>query len=267
MPVYALTEDPTLFPSPAEADPEGLLAVGGDLCLERLVHAYARGIFPWYSDDSPILWWSPDPRPLIAPDTLHIGRRLARQLRAAPFRITFDHAFEQVVAACARTPRPGEQGTWLTDDMRRAYADMYRAGFAHSVEAWLPLEDADDVPVSREEGRDVREEGAGRIGAEDAHAGWRLVGGLYGVSLGCAFFGESMFHREPDASKVAFAHLSRAVFAWGYHFIDCQQQTPHMARFGAEPMPRVDFLGRLAEAVLERPAPGAWRDFSFSSSI
>ncbi len=224
MPVFLLGDEPC-FPHPALAEPDGLLAVGGDLSVERLVCAYGRGIFPWYNDDTPILWWSPDPRPLIAPHGVRIARSLRRTLRRGEFTVTFDTAFEDVVGGCARTPRPQGEGTWLVWDMVEAYCRLHEQGLAHSVEAW-----------------------------KDG----KLAGGLYGVSLGGAFFGESMFYREPSASKAAFATLCRVLAAWDFDFVDCQQVTPHMLAFGAMPVPRVEFLDRLASSI-ERPTrKGPW---------
>lgn len=224
MSVFILGEQP-IFPDPAFADPDGLLAVGGDLSRERLVSAYAHGIFPWYSSTTPILWWSPDPRPIIEPSRIHVARSLRKLLRQQPFEITLDLAFEQVIAACAKTKRPQGEGTWLVSDMIEAYMDLHEIGLAHSVEAW-------------QEGK--------------------LVGGLYGVSLGRAFFGESMFHHVPNASKAAFATLNRFLESWAFHFVDCQQATPHMLKFGAQEVGRREFLCRLREAIQHPTRKGRW---------
>lgn len=224
MPVYRL--DRRLVFPPVEHAEDGLLAVGGDLRPERLILAYSLGIFPWYGEDEPILWHSPDPRAVLRAEELRIPASLARTIRRAPFRLTLDTAFARVIAACAEAPRPGTPGTWITPAMREAYGKLHRRGLAHSVEAW-------------------RDE--------------RLVGGLYGVSLGAAFFGESMFRREPDASKVAFVALVAQLRRWGIGLVDCQVQSDHLARFGVRDWPRAAYLAALAQA-LERPTlPGPWR--------
>ena len=223
MPIFRLGPE-LAFPPPELAE-DGLLAVGGDLRIERLLLAYRNGIFPWYSAGEPILWWSPDPRMVIDPAGLHVSKRLQRRLRQQTFRLTADQAFAEVLDACAGVPRPGQSGTWITRAMRRAYVQLHEAGYAHSVEAWQ----GDD-----------------------------LVGGLYGVSLGGAFFGESMFHRTADASKAAMAALCAHACATGIDLIDCQVSTPHLVRLGGYEMPRAAFLGRL-RIVLERPSQaGAW---------
>lgn len=212
------------FPDPRRAPADGLLAYGGDLLPERLVSAYAQGIFPWYDRD-PILWFSPDPRVVLVPDRLRINRTLAKNLRRARYGVRFDTAFREVITACAAVPRPGQQGTWITEEMIEAYCSLHELGFAHSAEAWL---------------------------------GDELVGGVYGVSLGAAFFGESMFARQSDASKVAFVHLVRTIDRLGFHFLDCQAPTPHTTRLGAERWPRGEFLAAL-ERALEQPTRfGSW---------
>jgi len=204
--------------------PNGLLAAGGGLSVARLVDAYGRGCFPWFSDGEPILWWSPDPRMVLLPDELHVPRSLARRLRRGDFSVTADMAFADVMAGCAE-PRDDTGGTWITAEMRQAYAALHQAGHAHSVEAW--------------------QEGL-------------LVGGLYGVSIGRAFFGESMFTRVPDASKVAFVRLVEQLRRWDFGVIDCQMKTEHLARFGAREVPRSDFIGWL-ERLVSVPAPaGPW---------
>jgi leucyl/phenylalanyl-tRNA--protein transferase len=213
------------FPDPRRSEPDGLLAVGGDLSPERLLAAYEAGIFPWYGPDSPILWWSPDPRLVLEPARLHVPRSLARTRRRAPYRITADAAFDRVIGACADAGRPGQEGTWITPAMVRAYRQLHALGFAHSFEAW---------------------------------EGEALVGGLYGVSLGAAFFGESMFAVRPDASKLAFVESVEWLAARGVRFIDCQVRTEHLARFGAEEWPRERFLAALAEALAEPTRRGRW---------
>ena len=224
MPVYVLGDD-LVFP-PVDGAEDGLVAVGGDLSSERLVLAYSSGLFPWYEQGQPILWHSPDPRYVITHDSFHVPRRLARSIRSNPYRITLDSAFERVIDACARIERPGQDGTWITVDMREAYVRLQAEGLAHSVEAWQ---------------------------------GEELVGGLYGVSLGAAFFGESMFATAPDASKIAFVRLVRQFEAWGIELIDCQVQTDHLETFGALAWSRPRYLRALA-AALERPTKqGKWR--------
>ncbi|HVS14152.1 MAG TPA: leucyl/phenylalanyl-tRNA--protein transferase [Thermoanaerobaculia bacterium] len=215
------------FPPPEEAEPSGLLAVGGDLEPARLVLAYAHGIFPWFGEGDPILWFSPDPRAVLDPAALRVGRTLRKELRRSPFAITFDRAFEGVVRACAETERPGQRDTWITRAMIEAYCRLHELGLAHSVEAWIEDE---------------------------------LVGGVYGVSLGGAFFGESMFARRNNASKIAFVALVRRLEEWGFDLIDCQMRTEHLERFGACEVPRAEFLAGLARS-LERPTrQGPWSE-------
>jgi leucyl/phenylalanyl-tRNA--protein transferase len=208
--------DPTAFPNleSAQEEPPGLIAAGGDLSPERLEAAYRRGIFPWYSDGQPILWWSPDPRMLLFPREFHRSRSLAKRERHGGFDLRFDSDFDAVVGACA-APRGSEGGgTWITVEMRAAYLEMYRRGLAHSVEIWR---------------RD------------------QLVGGLYGVQLGACFFGESMFSRETDASKLALSALVRHCLAVGIALVDCQMETGHLASLGARPVARAGFQALLAE--------------------
>ncbi len=202
--------DPAHFPDPIYAleEPNGLLAVGGDLTPARLLNAYRQGIFPWYSDGQPILWWSPDPRAVLVPEQFKISRSLRKRLRQRPFHITLDSAFTDVIEACS-DPRKDHTGTWITEEMKQAYILLHRIGFAHSVECW-----EDDT----------------------------LVGGLYGVSMGKVFFGESMFSRRTDASKIGFAHLVEQLKAWGFGLIDCQVHSGHLASLGAEDIPRESFL-------------------------
>lgn len=225
MPVYRLTEH-VGFPPPELADETGLLAVGGDLRPERLLLAYSLGIFPWYGEDLPILWHSPDPRMVLQPENAQISRSLRKEIRRGRFRVELDTAFADVIRACAETPRPDQDGTWITDEMVAAYVQLHRLGFAHSAEAWLDDE---------------------------------LVGGLYGVSLGGAFFGESMFARASDASKVAFAVLLDQLGRWDIRLIDCQVHTEHLARFGAEEWPRERFLTALGAALQKPTRRGRWR--------
>jgi leucyl/phenylalanyl-tRNA--protein transferase len=214
------------FPDPEEGEPDGLLAVGGDLSPQRLLLAYSLGIFPWYGEGLPILWHSPDPRTVLPLDALRVSRSLRKVLRRGDYEVRLDTAFARVIERCASISRPEGEGTWITGEMREAYVRLHELGYAHSAEAWL---------------------------------GERLVGGLYGVSLGNAFFGESMYAEAPDASKVAFVTLARQLRAWGFGWIDCQVHTPHLARFGAQSWPRPRFLEALRRA-LERPTRvGRWQ--------
>jgi len=226
VPVYRLSDE-LVFPPPSHAEPDGLLAVGGDLRLPRLLLAYCEGIFPWSSAREPLLWWSPDPRFVLFPDALHVPRSLRRTLRRAPWRLTADTAFDEVVARCAAVRRPGQRGTWITRPMRLAYGEAHRAGFAHSVEAW---------------------------------EGERLVGGLYGLEVGRCFSGESMFAAVPDASKAAFVAAVGFLRSRGCDLIDCQMETDHLRRFGAGPVPRARFLQRLRAALVDGLAPGSWTE-------
>jgi leucyl/phenylalanyl-tRNA--protein transferase len=224
--MHFLTADPNAFPPASTANEDGIVAVGGDLSPARLVAAYQRGIFPWYSEGLPILWHCPDPRFVLEPKKLHVPKSLKKTAKAQPYRLTLDTAFEAVIDGCAKTKRAGQRGTWITRDMRKAYVTLHLLGLAHSCEAWR---------------------------------GDELVGGLYGVSLGRVFFGESMFARADDASKLAFVTLVEWMRGWGVELIDCQQETAHLARFGAEPWPRPDFLAaveRLSQAETRR---GPWR--------
>jgi len=215
------------FPPPETASPEGLLAIGGDLHSERLLEAYRCGIFPWYSAGQPVLWWSPDPRTVLFPNRLKISRSLRKTLRQEGFRVTLDTAFPAVIEACAapRRNRPGG-GTWITEEMRAAYCRLHEEGYAHSVESWQ---------------------------------GGQLVGGLYGVSLGSAFFGESMFSWATDASKVALVHLVRQIEAWGFSLIDCQLASAHLFSLGAEEIPRVEFLALLRTALMAPARISTWQ--------
>jgi leucyl/phenylalanyl-tRNA---protein transferase len=214
------------FPPPEHAE-EGLLAVGGDLSPERLLLAYRSGIFPWYDEDLPILWHSPDPRCVIPVDGVHVGRSLRRVLAKGTYDVRFDTAFERVIRACKATSRPDQDGTWITDEMETAYVRLHRLGYAHSIEAW--------------EGED-------------------LAGGLYGISLGQIFFGESMFAWRPNASKVALVVLAETIAQWGFRVIDAQVATPHTIAMGAQQWPREKFLGVLREALLHPTRRGSWAE-------
>jgi leucyl/phenylalanyl-tRNA---protein transferase len=224
MPIFRL--DHRLSFPPVEYAEDGLLAVGGDLRPERLLLGYRNGIFPWYSEGQPILWHSPDPRMVLVTSELEVPRSLRKTMRKQPFAITLDTAFSRVVAACASVERPGQSGTWITPEMQAAYRELHRRGFAHSVEAWQER---------------------------------RLVGGLYGVSLGRIFFGESMFATAPDASKIAFVRLVEQLVRWGIALVDCQVHTDHLARFGAVEWPRKRYLASLKKAIAAPTRPGPWR--------
>jgi leucyl/phenylalanyl-tRNA--protein transferase len=223
VPVYSIGRS-LAFPPPEHAE-DGLLAVGGDLSAARLLLAYRSGIFPWYDEDLPILWHSPDPRCVLVIERLHIGRTLRRVLTQRTYDVRFDSAFERVIRACKATPRPGQDGTWITDDMERAYIRLHRMGYAHSIEAWQ---------------------------------GQELVGGVYGVSLGRIFFGESMFSWQPNASKVALVALAERVAKWGFRLIDAQVATPNTLAMGAEEWPRPKFLDVLREEVSHPTRKGCW---------
>jgi leucyl/phenylalanyl-tRNA---protein transferase len=224
MPVYRLSARPE-FPPAHLAEPDGLLAVGGDLSPGRLLRAYAGGIFPWYEEDGPVLWWSPDPRAVIRPGQVHIGRTLRRALAKDPFEITYDRTFRRVITDCAGTRGPGREGTWITPEMIEAYVTLHNEGHAHSVECWR----------------------------NDAFAG-----GLYGVSLGGCFFGESMVSHQSGASKAALVALSGRLLEWGFNLIDCQMMNPHLERLGAKAMPRAAFLDFLKKSLRRPGRRGSW---------
>lgn len=215
MPVFRLTED-LVFPPPALAEEDGLLAVGGDLSRDRILLAYSMGIFPWYSDGSPVLWWSPDPRLVLIPEELKVSRSLSQVIKKGIFSVTIDTAFDRVIRNCAEINRKGQQGTWITEEMIRAYIDLHCAGHAHSVESWQNGE---------------------------------LVGGLYGIALGKAFFGESMFAIKSNASKVAFVMLVEYLNKLNFSFIDCQVTTEHLKSLGAKEVDRKKFLQMLKKAL------------------
>jgi leucyl/phenylalanyl-tRNA---protein transferase len=225
MPIYMLTDE-LRFPPPEGASPEGIVAIGGDFRAERLLLGYAQGIFPWPSDGLPLLWFSPDPRFALVPKDAHVARSLRKRMRHSPFEVRFDTAFDLTIRACAQKPRPGQRGTWITDDLIRGYERLHRLGYAHSIEAWCDGE---------------------------------LVGGLYGVGLGRVFFGESMFADQPDASKIAFATLLGHLAKWQFRIVDCQVHTEHLERFGAQAWPRTRFLEHLRAAVAEEGRVGPWQ--------
>lgn len=213
------------FPPPETADASGLLAIGGDVRPERLVLAYAQGIFPWPSDGMPLLWFSPDPRFVLPLDALRVGRSLRKRIRANRYRIAADQRFAEVIRACQTSPRPGQDGTWITDELVEGYCSLHALGYAHSIEAYQ---------------------------------GSELVGGLYGVSLGRTFFGESMFSQAPDASKVALVALAGTLKRWGVRWIDCQMETPVFRSLGARTLPRRKFLSMLRTEVAQETRKGKW---------
>ena len=215
------------FPPPERAGREGLLAIGGDLSPRRLLRAYGRGIFPWYEEGQPILWWSPAPRFVLFPEEFHRGPTLKKVLRRGDFRFTFDREFAAVMDNCA-LPRPGQTGTWITPDMRQAYVELHRLGYAHSLEAWK---------------------------------GGDLVGGLYGISLGSCFFAESMFRCENNASKAVLAVLAAALAERNFTVIDCQVPSPHLAAWGARSIPRRRYLELLRAGLRRRTRRGNWGEF------
>ncbi|MEX2589287.1 MAG: leucyl/phenylalanyl-tRNA--protein transferase [Chitinophagales bacterium] len=205
------------FPHPDNANEYGLLAIGGDLSMERLLAAYSQGIFPWYSPGEPILWHSPDPRMLLFPENLNVSKSMRRVFNQNKFTFTSDKAFEAVIKACSEIPRSGQEGTWITQEMMEAYISLHKAGFAHSVEVWS---------------------------AEN-----KLVGGIYGVSIGKAFFGESMFSKVSNASKAALIKLTQALQVQGFDFVDCQVYTEHLESMGAQLYPRTFFLEKLSDSI------------------
>ncbi len=226
--LYLLDQTDPTHPFPpvahAETDPNGLLAVGGDLSPARLLNAYRSGIFPWYSTGQPLLWWSPDPRTILYPEAIRISRSLQKRLRSGVFELSIDREFSQVIRGCAE-PRRDHPETWITPEMAAAYEELHRGGHAHSIEVWQ---------------------------------GEELVGGLYGVALGCVFYGESMFSRRSNASKAALVWLCRHLHVWGYRVIDCQIHSPHLVSMGAQEVTRGRFIEMLQRWAPQAPAAGAW---------
>jgi leucyl/phenylalanyl-tRNA--protein transferase len=217
-----------IFPNPRYACDEGILAYGGDLSPNRLLTAYRKGIFPWFNENDPILWWSPNPRLILEPTHFKASKSLIKTIKSGKFEVRFDHDFESVIKNCATTPRFGQNGTWLTPQMQEAYIELFDMGFAHSVETYLD---------------------------------GKLVGGLYGIAMGKGFFGESMFAHVSDASKAALKTLSDVLACKGYDFIDCQVRTEHLVSLGAIEISREDFLDRL-KLTLQKPSDiGSWQDF------
>jgi leucyl/phenylalanyl-tRNA--protein transferase len=213
------------FPDPVLSSEEGILAVGGSLDIPVLLEAYSRGIFPWYSEGSPLIWWSPDPRMVLFPERLKISKSMQQTLRKKTYEVRMDTAFTEVIEFCSKVPREGQEGTWITPEMKSAYIGLHEEGYAHSVESYIDGE---------------------------------LAGGLYGVSLGGMFFGESMFHLKRDASKVALYHLIGFLKHHGFDLVDVQQSTPHMQRLGAEEIPRSRFLEILNASIPKETIPSDW---------
>ena len=223
--LFRLDDNDYAFPSAELAEKDGLLAIGGDLSPMRLLNAYANGIFPWYNEGEPILWWSLDPRLIIRPGEMKVSKSLWHTLKSGTFKNNIDTHFREVMQHCATTPRDGQNGTWITNDILEAYCRLHELGFAHSFETY-----------------------------QDG----KLVGGLYGIAIGKAFFGESMFHTVSDASKVAFYHLHQFLQRHDFKLIDCQQETPHLKSLGAYTIPRHVFLEELNELVTASSLVGAW---------
>jgi len=224
MPIFQLTEE-MIFPHPYLAEPDGLLAIGGDLSVPRLLLAYSSGIFPWYSDDSPIMWWALNPRMVLFPDKFKLSKSLKQTLYRGHFSFTLDGAFEEVIRQCAQAKRENQDGTWITEEMQEAYLNLHREGYAHSVETWN---------------------------------GDFLAGGLYGISLGASFFGESMFFRQRDASKAALFFLTERLKKWNFDIIDVQQETNHMRTLGAETIPLDNYLNILKKSLKQPTIRGKW---------
>jgi len=224
MPVFALNEQ-LIFPDPNYSDDQGLLAIGGDLSNDRLLLAYSNGIFPWFSEGEPNLWWSPNPRMILLPESFKVSKSLNQTIRNRNFEVRFDSDFEQVIESCSKVPRFDQDGTWITKEMKEAYIKLYYDGYAHSVETYV-----DGI----------------------------LAGGLYGLSLGKAFFGESMFYEKRDASKVALYYLVDKLKEWDFHFIDAQIETKHLLSLGAELISRKDYLELLKNAMNYSTIRGKW---------
>lgn len=223
--LYQLNDDDCFFPPADRANEDGLLAFGGDLSPQRLLNAYSNGIFPWYSDDEPLLWWSLDPRLVIRPGEMKVSKSLRHRMKSGRYKVGIDTCFREVMLHCAKTPRKDQDGTWIVDEMVDAYCRLHELGYAHSFETY-----------------------------EDGE----LVGGLYGLSIGKAFFGESMFHTASDASKVAFHHLHQFLQEHGFQLIDCQQETEHLKSLGAYAIPRSEYLDELKTLVQEPTLVGNW---------
>lgn len=230
MPIYNV-DNVLAFPSIELAEPDGLLAIGGDLSIERLKLAYRMGIFPWFNDDGPILWWSPDPRMVLFPEELHVARSMRSMLNNPAYSVTADRQFRAVIEACQVAPRDGQQGTWITEEMVEAYVNLHRAGWAHSIEVWYKGE---------------------------------LVGGLYGVAIGQVFCGESMFTKVSNASKLGFIRLAERLHKQGFTIIDCQMYTDHLASLGAREIDRADFMQYLPVSLHDLEEPSLWTDWEWA---
>ena len=226
MPVYLLNAVPE-FPPVEYSEPDGVLAVGGDLSVERLLNAYSNGIFPWYSPGEPIIWWAPDPRMVLYPSEIKVSKSMRSVMRNKGFQVTYDKAFKSVMTACGEVPRIGQAGTWITEEMLEGYYQLHLAGYAHSVEVWQ---------------------------------GEELVGGLYGVSLGHVFYGESMFAKVSNASKVGFIQLVQLLDKLGFEVIDCQVHTEHLESMGAYLIPRKQFIKHLVDGLQHPTLKGSWQD-------
>ncbi len=227
--------EPTMpFPSPelATRKPDGLLAVGGDLSKDRLLQAYSQGIFPWYSQGQPILWWCPDPRAVIYPENIHISRSLYKQIKKGGLSLKIDRNFPMVISSCA-APRQNQEGTWLLPEMRLAYQNMFNNDYAHSIELWQKN---------------------------------KLVGGLYGICIGSVFFGESMFSGIPNASKIIMVYLMDLLKKYNFAFMDCQIFNPHLGKMGAIEIPRARFLSELSIALRKKPSPDVWNQSDIDCS-
>ncbi len=225
MPFYRLPDDEIVFPDPRYGDEDGLIAMGGDLSTERLLFAYEEGLFPWYGEDDPILWWSPDPRFVLYPDELKVAKSMRPYFNQQKYQVTIDTEFEKIIHGCKKQKRKGQDGTWITDEMEKAYIRLHKLGYAHSVEVW---------------------------------DGKTIVGGLYGVSLGKMFFGESMFTLKPNASKFGFIVLVKKLEALGFWLIDAQQKTKHLGSLGAKEISRDLFLDYLQKNKKEKTLRGNW---------
>jgi len=228
MPGFWLLKNDLSFPDPRHTTPEGIVAVGGDLSVPRLLEAYRQGIFPWYKYGTPIYWWCPDPRFVLYPEKLRVSKSMRPYFNQKKFGLSFDRAFREVMLSCATQERKGQYGTWITPEMLEGYLALHREGYAHSVEVWK----------------------------ED-----QLVGGLYGIALGRVFFGESMFAKVSNASKFGFIALVRQLQQRGFNLIDCQQETPHLRSLGAEKIARSDFLRHLKENEAAPTLRGSWSEW------
>ncbi len=233
MVIYSLLSEP-VFPDPLVDDVDDIVAIGGDLTPERLIVAYKNGIFPWYDENSPILWWSPDPRLILRPEEIHVSKRLKRTIRQKKFKVTINYAFEEVINWCSEIKRKDSEGTWILPEIIDAYTELHVRGYVHSVEAWYRGE---------------------------------LAGGLYGLCMGKVFFGESMFYRISNASKVAFVWLVLMLKKAQFRFIDCQQVTEHLMSFGAKPIERKQFLKELKRSLWEDPPQDLWQPRELSKEI